>query len=277
MLLGYHTNSLQNHRLAEALELLSAHGYQAVAITPDTCHLDPATTTERDLDATARQLRDLGLRPIMESGARFVLDPRQKHEPTLMTRDPKARHRRLEFYSRLAAMGARLGATVLSLWSGIDRAPGEDSSDWMLQGIAEAARRVRREGLEPALEPEPGMAVETVADWHAVRAALGDEAPAMTLDIGHLYAVPEGEPVDVIRACAGFVAQVHLEDMRHGIHEHLLPGAGDVDFESILRQLDISGYEHAVCFELSRSSHCAVDAVALGRQVWRRCLGGAEP
>jgi len=33
MLLGYHTNSLQNHRLEDALALLAGHGYRAVVTT----------------------------------------------------------------------------------------------------------------------------------------------------------------------------------------------------------------------------------------------------
>ena len=53
MLLGYHTNSLQNHRLDDALSLLSERGYRAVAITPDTCHLDPFATDDEALDRVA--------------------------------------------------------------------------------------------------------------------------------------------------------------------------------------------------------------------------------
>lgn len=273
MLLGYHTNSLQNHRLGDALTLLAEHGYRAVAITPDTCHLDPAVTTDRDLEAIGRQLRDLGLAPVMETGARFLLDPRQKHEPTLMTRDPAARQRRLDFYARVAAMGARLGARVVSFWAGIDRSPGSDSRAWLLDGIAASCERIRREGLVPALEPEPGMAVETVADWHRVAAALGANAPRLTLDVGHLYAVWEGDPVASIAALVPFLSQVHLEDMRRGAHEHLLPGTGDVDFQGILNALRGSGYDGPVCFELSRSSHCAPTAVATCRRVFEQALG----
>jgi sugar phosphate isomerase/epimerase len=273
MQLGYHTSGLQNHRLADALLLLAEHGFQAVAITPDTCHIDPASTGDRELAELAARLRDFGLLPVMETGARFLLDPRHKHEPTLMTRDPAARQRRFDFYSRVAAMGQRLGAKVVSFWTGIDHAPGVDSERLMLDGVRETVARIRAEGLEAALEPEPGMVVETVADWRRVRGMLGAAAPGLTLDIGHLYAVWEDEPAHVIASVAPHLRQVHLEDMRRGEHEHRLPGTGDVDFQGVLSALQKGGYQGPVCFELSRSSHAAPTAVATCREVWNRCLG----
>lgn len=276
MLLGYHTNGLQNHRFDDALALLAEGGFAAVAITPDTCHLDPDRTSDAELDAVRRRLGELGLQPVMETGARFLLDPRTKHEPTLMTRDPAARQRRLDFYRRIAAMGARLGARVVSFWTGVDRQPGADSREWMLDGIERACAVVRGEGLLPALEPEPGMAIETVADWRAMHRELGSAAPALTLDIGHLYAVWEGEPADVLAAVAPQLAQVHLEDMRRGTHEHLLPGDGEIDFGSVLTAIENSGYRGPVCFELARSSHLGPLAVARCRQVFDRWRAAAR-
>lgn len=270
MRLGYQTNGLQNHRLGDALRLLAEHGYAAVGITPDTCHLDPFATSDRELADTARLLADLGLLPVMETGARFLLDPRQKHEPTLMTADPAARERRFAYYQRVAAMGARLGAKVLSFWAGIDRQPDAGSRDRLLAGVRRTCAVVRAEGLEPALEPEPGMAVETVADWRALQADLGTEAPGLTLDVGHLYAVDEGDPCAVLAAAGPFLRQVHLEDMRRGVHEHLPPGTGDVDFDGVLSTLEKTGYDGPVCFELSRSSHVAPSAVAACRAVFER-------
>jgi sugar phosphate isomerase/epimerase len=273
MQLGYHTSGLQNHRLTDALELLAELGYQAVAITPDTCHLDPDTTTDGELAEVARRLRDLGLRPVLETGARFLLDRRHKHEPTLMTRDRAARQRRLDSYERCAAMAAALGAEVVSFWAGIDRAPGPDSWSWLCDGVAKACERIRAHGRVPSFEPEPGMAVETVADWHRLRSALGPVAPALTLDIGHLYAVQEGDPVAVVAAAVPFLAQVHLEDMRTGTHEHLLPGAGDVDFPGVLSALQNGHYNGPVCFELSRSSHQGPTAAAHCVALWRTLVG----
>jgi sugar phosphate isomerase/epimerase len=267
---GYHTSGLQNHRLEDALRLVADAGYAVVALTPDVMHLDPFRSTAAEVGAIGTLLERLGLEVVVETGARFVLDPTCKHEPTLMTRDPAARARRLDYTRRCAALGADLGAKVVSFWAGIDRAPGPDSRTLLDAGVDASCAAVRAAGLVPAFEPEPGMAVETVGAYRELCLRLGEAAPALTLDIGHLYAVWEGDPAAAIGGCADRLVQVHLEDMRRGVHEHLLPGTGDVDFHAVLSALKEVGYEGPVCFELSRSSHAAPEALRTCKATWDR-------
>jgi sugar phosphate isomerase/epimerase len=275
MLLGYNTNGLQNHRLEDALALLADHGYRAVALTLDVAHLDPLRASAAEVERIAGALARLQLQPVVETGARFLLDPRHKHEPTLMTRDRAARDRRIDFYARCAAIGRDLGAQVVSFWAGVDRAPDASSPAWLRAGVERACEVIAGAGLTPALEPEPGMAIETVAAYDALAADLGGSAPALCLDIGHLYVTGELPPAEVIARCADRLAQVHLEDMRRGVHEHLPPGEGDVDFAAVRSALQRQGYAGPVCFELSRCSHRAPWAVAVCRAAWDAAAGAA--
>lgn len=267
--LGFHTSGLQNHRLDEALRLIADHGFRWVALTPDVMHLDPFAATPREVERTAALLARLHLGVSIETGARFLLDPHAKHEPSLMTPDPDAVARRLDLYARCARLGADLGAGVLSFWAGVDRAPGPDSAERLRSGVARAAAIVRDAGLRPAFEPEPGMAVDTLAGYADLAAALGDAAPALCLDVGHLYVTEHDDPLQLARSHAFRCAQVHLEDIRGGVHEHLVPGRGDLPFPLVLDALADGGYTGPVCFELSRSSHCAPEALAVCRDVWQ--------
>ena len=52
---------------------------------------------------------------MIETGARFAFDPRVKHEPTLVSADPR---RRIEFYKYAVDLAAELGSDCVSLWSG---------------------------------------------------------------------------------------------------------------------------------------------------------------
>jgi len=52
------------------------------------------------------------------------------------------------------------------------------------------------------------------------------------------------------------------------VHEHLLPGEGDLDIGAALRGLSAGGYAGPVCFELSRHSHMAPHAVAACKAAW---------
>ena len=89
---GYGTNGLTNHRLADALALLADLGYTGVALTLDHCHLDPyAPNTAGQVAAARRLFERHGLAVVVETGARYLLDPRRKHAPTLLDDEANVR------------------------------------------------------------------------------------------------------------------------------------------------------------------------------------------
>lgn len=51
------------------------------------------------------------------------------------------------------------------------------------------------------------------------------------------------------------LANVHIEDMRAGVHEHLMFGEGEIDFPPVIAALAKIGYAGMVGVELSRHSH----------------------
>ncbi|BCB84258.1 hypothetical protein Psuf_015710 [Phytohabitans suffuscus] len=104
---GYGTNGFANHRLTDALAVIADLGYEGVALTLDHDHLDPfAPDLARRTDDLASTLDRLGLSVVVETGARYLLDPWHKHAPTLLHDDPA---KRLEFLRRAVRIGADLG------------------------------------------------------------------------------------------------------------------------------------------------------------------------
>src|SRR5699024_11331143 len=84
--LSYGTNGFSDHRLGDALNIIAELGYVGVALTLDHHHLDPFSPSIRsDVAAVRRQLEELDLAVAVETGARYLLDPRRKHEPTLVS------------------------------------------------------------------------------------------------------------------------------------------------------------------------------------------------
>jgi len=267
--LGYNTNGLAHHRLDDALRLLADHGYQAVALTLDVPHLDPFRTTAAEVDRIAALLTQLQLSPVIETGARYLLDPARKHRPNLLETDPAARAVRMEFLERSARIGRDLGARVLSLWSGVlpEGVDPEAGRVRLADGLRVLIDRVTPLGITVGFEPEPGMLIETVAQYRALRGRVGQDL-RLVLDLGHLLATGEGAPGDLILERHQDLVQVHLEDARRGEHVHLLPGDGELDFAAVKAALLACGYQGPACFELSRHSHEAHRVVPFVARFW---------
>ncbi len=104
---AYNTNGAANHRLDDAIHLIKAAGYDGVALTLDIHHLDPFSETwAAEAGRVASLLEKLELAASSRPGARFLLDPRAKHEPTLVTADAAGRARRVGFLKRAVEIGA---------------------------------------------------------------------------------------------------------------------------------------------------------------------------
>lgn len=261
---AYNTNGLAHHRLADAVDLVADLGYEALALTPDVGHLDPLHATAADVARLDAHLRRRGLGVTIQTGARFVLDPRRKHHPNLLDPDPAARKVRAGFLVRCLDIGRDLGAPVLSFWSGVAPAgadPGEVARR-LLDGCRTVADAAAARGMAAALEPEPGMWTATVDQWSRVAGALGHPSFRLALDVGHVHCNREGDPAAIVREHAADLADVQVEDMREGEHVHLPFGEGTLDLAPALHALLGTGYAGPVVVELSRDSHRAAEIAA---------------
>ena len=110
-----------------------------------------------------------------------------------------------------------------------------------------------------AFEPEPGMFIDTMARFAELSARVARPNFGLTLDLGHLHCQGEVPIADHIRRWRNLLWNVHIEDMRRGVHDHLMFGEGEIDFPPVLHALAEIGYAGGVHVELSRHSHDAVN------------------
>jgi sugar phosphate isomerase/epimerase len=256
---GYGLNGFAGHRLFDALEVVAELGYDGVALTLDNGHLDPfAPGLASATDTVAKKLESLSLAVVIETGARYVLDPRLKHEPTLVSET--GRERRIDLLLRAIRVGLDLNAPAVSFWSGTLPVGSSEAEGWdrVIRGTEAVLDEAERLGMTLAMEPEPGMFLDTIDRVLELRARLGDpERLRLTVDVGHLRCNESMSEPECIRGAGPLIANVQMDDMRRGVHEHLELGTGEVDIPAVLAALKEADFTGLVAVELARHSHAA--------------------
>jgi sugar phosphate isomerase/epimerase len=254
---GYNTNGFAHHKLDEALTIIAECGYRGVALTLDTHHCNPFTTEPAELIRLRQLLDKLQLRVVIETGARYLLNPQRKHYPTLISAE--GRQIRLEFLRRAVDIAHELHAECVSFWSGVieENVTEHQSWDWLITGCLQLAEHAKRRGVQLAFEPEPGMLVDDMAKYEVLKKHIGSARFGLTLDIGHCFCTETAPFRQVFGKHTSLTRNVHIEDIRDRKHEHLMFGEGELDFTAILRVLSDNKYTGLVNVELSRDSHRA--------------------
>ena len=263
---GYVTNGIGDVDPLEALPLLSELGYRSVAVTLDHHTLHPGQSDlAMRLARWREELGRHGMDCVVETGARHLLDPRVKHEPTFVTADPDARRRRVDFLRAAIDLAAELGAGCVSLWSGAARDAADEATIFsrLTAGLEPVIHHAVRRGVRLGFEPEPGMVIDTLDRYEELAGRLGHpDVLGLTVDVGHLECMGEWPAADRLRPWAARVVNVHVDDMLACRHEHLPLGTGDVDLAAVLAPLAAAGYRGGLHVELPRQSHRWIETAA---------------
>lgn len=264
MIIGYNTNGLSNHCAEDALNLLARTGYRSVAITVDHGWLSPKDPNSKiQLQQMKHFLKENRFSSVVETGARFLLDPTHKHAPTLLDADPERAGKRIEFLKYCIDVGVELESDCVSIWSGIKPADISFNSavERLVNNLKPILEYAELRGIDIGFEPEPGMLIDNTGRFERMLHLIDSPRLKMTLDIGHLFCLSEIPIANYIEKWADRIVNVHIEDMKAGVHEHLMFGEGQIYFPPVIESLRDVNYRGGVHIELSRHSHDAAQIV----------------
>jgi sugar phosphate isomerase/epimerase len=253
---GYNTNGFAHHRLYDAIEVMATLGYSSIALTLDVCHCNPFAINESDLHDLRDYLKEKRFCVMIETGARFLLDPFRKHEPTLVSSDHRAQ--RIDFLKRAIEIGVALDARGITFFSGIKKADVSDADawKWLIDGCREICKFAQKCDIQLGFEPEPGMFIDDLSKYDELKSRLNCDALKLTLDIGHVACTEDAPIPDVIERYRDQIVSFHIEDIKDKVHNHLMFGEGDIHFYPVLKKIgELPNIPINV--ELSRHSHMA--------------------
>jgi sugar phosphate isomerase/epimerase len=253
--LAFSTNAFKKNTLGEAIDFIGDVGYAGVELMADLHHAYPPAMDAARRAGTKQHLASRHL-PVSNVNAFTLFACGDTYHPTWIEPDAAKREQRIGHTLDSIDLASEFGARTISLQPGgplIGRTMSRDAAgELFAEGIARVLPRAKEKNVILAIEPEPGLFIESAAEYldFKTRFFRNDDHVRMNCDIGHLFCVGD-DPAAVIRDHAEQVAHVHLEDIgKNRVHQHLTPGKGVIDFADIFRALDDIGYSGWTTVEL---------------------------
>lgn len=252
MKLAYSTNAYMRFPIEEAIERIAALGYAGIEIMADIPHAWPAETTDDQIDRMRAALNRHGL--VISNINAFMMNAVGDFwHPSWIESDESQRRQRIEHTIKALRLARRLGAPSITTEPGGPLAPGQsraDALDLFAEGIGEALVYAAQERVTLLVEPEPQLLIETMDEFLEFADRFDSPWFGLNFDVGHFYCVGEDLSESVKRA-RRMTRHYHFEDIAASrVHEHLVPGHGAIDFDSLLAAIDETGYEGWATVEL---------------------------
>jgi len=248
--LAFSSNAFKKNTLEESIEAIGEIGYAAVELMADLHHAYPPTFDAMRRDRTRQLLADRKL-VVSNINAFTHFVEGDTYHPTWIEDDPSLREKRITHTLNCIDLAKEFGAKTISLQPGGPmigmKLSRDQAAERFAEGLSRCVDAARKNGVILAIEPEPGLFIQTAAEYLEFknRFFANEDAVKMNCDIGHLFCVGD-DPAAVIRELSPHVAHVHLEDIgKNRVHQHLTPGKGVIDFASIfaaLKDVEFAGW-----------------------------------
>jgi protein FrlC len=275
--LAYSTNAYTKWPLERALDDVKSLGFDGAEILADAPHAFPGRIDAAALKAQLRSLK-LGVSNL-NGNTSLGLDAAGRDPdgfwPSLIDADAAARQSRIDYVKGVIDLARAIGTDTICTATG--RRPKEvprGAAERLLFDSLEQilAHAERKPVVKVGIEYEPGF---FIGDARSLLAVLGElEHPLLgaNLDLGHAQCVKE-DVSETIASLAGRTWNIHIEDIRKRVHDHLIPGLGDMDFAAIRKALDRARYDRWVTLEIYPYKDDPGGAGRQGLEHLRRFLG----
>jgi sugar phosphate isomerase/epimerase len=253
--LAFSTNAFKKNTFEEALYSIAGIGYTAVELMADLHHAYPPLMTP----ARTREIRDLlaKLKLTVSNVNAFTLFAcGDTYRPTWIEDADADRQRRVEHTLGAVRLAADFDCKTVSLQpggpmigTGLTR---DEAARRFARGLEQCIPLAREKGVILAVEPEPGLFIQTAAEYLDFKNTYFRNEPAiqMNCDCGHLFCCGE-DPAKVIREHPEHISHIHIEDIgANRVHQHLTPGKGAINFPAIFEAVETVGYKRPVTVEL---------------------------
>ncbi len=213
------------------LQRIAALGYDGVELAIR----DPKLVSLQELD---RLTRACGLSvPAIGTGQAWGEEGLSFTDP-----DPQVRHAAIERIRSHVSVAAHFRAIIiLGLIRGIVK-PGinhAQAMDWLVEALQECSEAARPAGVHLALEPinrYETTLINSAAQGLELIERVGADNFGLLLDTFHMN-IEEPDMEASIRACGARTFHFHVADSNRWY-----PGAGHIDFKSVLATLEATGY-----------------------------------
>jgi len=148
-----------------------------------------------------------------------------------------------------------------------------DQEEWklMVERTRILVEIASEHGVVIAKEFEPGFIVGSTEELLRLFHEIPSPNLAANLDIGHVL-LCDPDPIQAIHQVGDKIAHCHIENMKTGVHDHLLPQEGDMDLSVYLKALAEVGFKGGIALDLYRHDYEAVagESIAYIRELLGR-------
>lgn len=161
---------------------------------------------------------------------------------------------------------AELGIDILIISGTAKRAETDAAAEEEWQRMIERTKAIvllaESRGIRVAVEFEPNFIVGSTKDLHRLFGDIESDYLGANLDLGHVFLCDE-KPMEAIKSLQGKIFNGHIEDMATDVHDHLVPGEGDMDLGAYVNQLKAIGFDGSLGLDLYKYDYEAVSEQSL--------------
>jgi sugar phosphate isomerase/epimerase len=241
------TQPLARYPILDCLPVIQRLGFDGLELCLENADMAPGVLTLDQVGRVRNLIQSLGLWPFSVGYHRDYIYDDEAFELT----------RRAIQWTPL------LGANTLIFSSTLARSTDPHGWERMVLRTRELVALAESQGVILAHEYEPNYIVGSVADLLRLFNEIPSDNLAVNLDVGHIFLV-ERDPLAAIRQLGRKIVHVHIENMRAGVHDHLLPQEGDMDLAAYVRVLYEVGFRGGMALDLYKYDYEEVAPAAIG-------------